>query len=391
MHGLGAGAMRRARMLVATLLVGALGLGGCGLVGGGGGTYGITAYFPRAVALYEQGQVRVLGLPAGRITEVATDGNRVRVKLAIDDDVPLPADVQAIIVPQSLIGERYVQLLPAWIEGEPRAEDGHEIDVDDTIIPVEPDEALAALNTFINSLDPDGLGRLIGNLATDLEGNGKPLNRALDNLGDLVDTFAQKDDQLVSIVESFDRFTQTLTTREQQLGVVLDAFGTASQVLADERQSLENLVASLAGLSETGLDLVAEHATELRGNIATLARLGHSINANLDAVAQLLDSGPILTRGLLDAYNPELRAFNLRNNFGALIQPILDTLLGGLGLGFEFPCLSLPLLGRCEPAAAVAPQAGSTAVPVQLPAGTATPGPTGTPIDTVLALLASPP
>ncbi len=35
----------------------------CGVIGGGGDTYRVTAYFPRAVALYEEGQVRVLGLP----------------------------------------------------------------------------------------------------------------------------------------------------------------------------------------------------------------------------------------------------------------------------------------------------------------------------------------
>ena len=63
---LGAGLPRRSPARVRRLA-------GCGLVGGGGGAYDVTAYFPRAVALYEQGQVRVLGLPAGRVQDVVTE------------------------------------------------------------------------------------------------------------------------------------------------------------------------------------------------------------------------------------------------------------------------------------------------------------------------------
>ena len=45
--------LRRAAPVVAAALV-ASGLAGCGVIGGGGDQYGVTAYFQRAVALYEQ-------------------------------------------------------------------------------------------------------------------------------------------------------------------------------------------------------------------------------------------------------------------------------------------------------------------------------------------------
>jgi len=35
------------------------------------------------------------------------------------------------------------------------------------IVPVEPDEALAELKKFLDSLDPNGLGSLINNLSDD--------------------------------------------------------------------------------------------------------------------------------------------------------------------------------------------------------------------------------
>jgi phospholipid/cholesterol/gamma-HCH transport system substrate-binding protein len=340
--------LRRTVDAALLLALGAAALPACGVLGGGGGSYEITAYFPRAVSVFEGSDVRVLGLPAGSVKEVEVEGDRVKVVLAVDDDVPVPDDLTAQIVPQSLIGERYIQLSPAFKEGMERAEDGKVVDADQTIVPTEPDEALAALKEFLDSLDPNGLGRLVTNLEEDLRGNGSALNETLDSLSELVTTFAEKDDALARIVDSFDRLTTTLVTREQQLGQVLDAFAQASQVLADERQGIETLVAGLADLSREGLVLVSEHDTQLRAGIQTLTDAAAVIEANLDAVEDLLESGGLIGPGLIGAFNPELRAINLRNNFSPLVPELLNLVLGALGL----PSMCIPILTECTVAGA---------------------------------------
>jgi phospholipid/cholesterol/gamma-HCH transport system substrate-binding protein len=339
----------------------------CSLVGGGD-TYTLTAYFDRAVSVFPTADVRVLGLPAGSVSEVTIDGDQVRIDMKIPSDVAIPVDATAQIVPQSLIGERYIQISPAFQDGMTAAADGDVIEK--TIIPVEPDEALAALKEFLDTLDPEGLGDLVTNLDDDLRGNGTALNDALGSLSELVETFAEKDDVLLRIVDSFDRLNATLVTREQQLGEVLDAFAEASQVLADERQSIEALVSGLADLSRNGLALVGEHSSALRADIATLAEAAATINANLTAVTQLVEAGPDLTGGLIDAYNPELRAFNLRNNF----SPLTTELVGLLG-----PAFCLPVLQDCP----VSGVSAGSATPAALSSA-------GSPITSLLTLLGAP-
>lgn len=359
--------MRRAALLLAAALLGTV-LPGCGLVGGGD-TYRVTAFFDRAVSVFPSSDVRVLGLPAGSVADVVIDGDRVRVDMDIDEGIDIPVDATAQIVPQSLIGERYIQISPAFQDGMTPIEDGATID--NTVIPVEPDEALAALKEFLDSLDPKGIGELVTNLDEDLQGNGAALNSALGSLSQLVETFAEKDEVLLRIVDSFDRLTATLVTREQQLGDVLDAFAEASSVLADERDSIEGLVSGLAHLSQEGLALVGEHAGPLRDDITTLAAAAATIDANLASVTQLLASGPQLSDGIIGAYNPELRALNLRNNFSPLTTELIDL------LGVEF---CLPILQDC-------PTVGQTTGPVtpaRLEAGPATP------VASLLDLLATP-
>src|SRR5215204_2333928 len=106
-----------ARRLLPVLLVAALVAGGCSVFGGGDGGGGddlqLTVYFERAVALYPESHVKVMGLDAGTILDVVPEGERVRVELVVDGDVPIPADVHAAVVPLSLIGERNVVLQPA--------------------------------------------------------------------------------------------------------------------------------------------------------------------------------------------------------------------------------------------------------------------------------------
>src|SRR5690606_12685533 len=218
----------------------------------------------------------------GSVAAVEVEGDRVRVDMDVDDDVRLPVDARAQIVPQSLIGERYIQISPAHVEGEEALEDGDVIET--TIIPVEPDEALAALKELLDSLDPEGIGRLVGNLEESLAGNGEQLGDALGSLSEMVTTFAEKDEVLLRIVDSFDRLSATLVTREQQLGEVLDAFAEATNVLASERQGIEDLVSGLADLSRNGLALLGDHAGPLRDDIETLAAAAATIDANLASV-----------------------------------------------------------------------------------------------------------
>ena len=84
--------MRRLAPFTVPFVLAGLLLAACGLPrGGGGGHYAVTAWFPRAVSLYPASDVRVLGLPAGKVSDVRVVGERVRVTLRVSSSVPVPA------------------------------------------------------------------------------------------------------------------------------------------------------------------------------------------------------------------------------------------------------------------------------------------------------------
>src|SRR3954447_9911711 len=75
--------------------------------------YRIDALFPDGTQLAEQADVRISGVPVGRVVHLEPAGNRIRATLEGDDRyVPLRGDVRAMLRAKSLLGETYVELTP---------------------------------------------------------------------------------------------------------------------------------------------------------------------------------------------------------------------------------------------------------------------------------------
>ena len=327
------------RRLLVVLLAGAFALTGCALVGGGGGGYTITATFTRAVALYEGSQVQVMGADVGTVEDVSVDGDVIRVELSVQDDVPLPDDVQAAIVPLTLVGERNVVLFPAWQPGDERLADGADIPVERTVVPVEPDEALEAFTELAQSVDPEEVSRLISTSANALDGHGDEMNAALSASADVTGLLAAEGDDLMEVAEDLAQLTSTLGTREEQLGRLLDAFAAATGVLADERESIRTFLSALVQLTSEGELLLERFDQQLPQDVATLADVALTLQVNVESLSQLLQALPANSRMVVNAWDPVRRLLRIRVNLSPAAASALSAALAPLGLE---PCVPGP-------------------------------------------------
>src|SRR3954449_10622212 len=99
----------------------------------------LTAMFPRTTSLYAGAKVKVLGVAVGKVDSIKVKGTSVQVRMTYDSGVNLPRDVHALIVPPSIVGDRFVQLAPAYESGA-TLPDGARLGLDRTGVPVELDE-----------------------------------------------------------------------------------------------------------------------------------------------------------------------------------------------------------------------------------------------------------
>jgi virulence factor Mce-like protein len=266
-------------LLAAAVLV--VGLTACG----GGQPHGYGAEFRRAVQVFPGIKVRVLGVDVGHVTGVVNTPDGVKVSFQIDTDTRLPANVEAAVVPVSLLGERYIQLFPAYTGG-PVLAPGATIPLARTAVPAEPDELLRSLQDYLGGLDPNTVSKFVENGAALLQGNGTSVNRFIHNGTELLSTLNGKRDDLARLIVELDKVTTTLSTRQQAIGQLIRNYDAVSGTLDENRKALEGTVTGLNDAATQLAALLLAHRRPLHSDIESLTRTGQTLVKNVDALAQ---------------------------------------------------------------------------------------------------------
>ncbi len=121
----------------------------------GGGQTDITADFPRALSLYKGSDVRILGVAVGKVDDVTPDGTHVVVKFHFDNKYKVPANAKAVVISPSIVGDRFIQLTPAYTSG-PTLQNNATLGLDRTATPLELDEIFGSIHDLTKALGPQG-------------------------------------------------------------------------------------------------------------------------------------------------------------------------------------------------------------------------------------------
>ena len=184
--------------------------------GFGGDTY--QAYFADASGLHKGNMVQVGGIRAGRVQDLKLDKGKVLVTFEVDHGVEFGKDSQARVEVLNLLGEKYLNLIPAG--------DG-QLD-EDTPIP---------LDRTSSSYDIVGV---FGDLAETTEQIDIPqLDQALDVVADTVNKSAP---EIQASFEGIARLSQSVASRDAEIQHLLQSSRDVSSLLADRSTDLVDLM-----------------------------------------------------------------------------------------------------------------------------------------------------
>ncbi|OYV68207.1 MAG: hypothetical protein B7Z74_08555, partial [Deltaproteobacteria bacterium 21-66-5] len=74
--------------------------------------YRLTVDFDSAAGLEPKSDVKMAGVPIGKVEEIRLVGNRARLVLRIHQGIRIPIDSVGTIQTQGLLGEKYVEIIP---------------------------------------------------------------------------------------------------------------------------------------------------------------------------------------------------------------------------------------------------------------------------------------
>lgn len=289
------------------------------------------AVFTGVVGLYEDNDVRVLGVKVGHVDSVEPHGDLVRVEMLVDRDVKIPASAKAVIVAPSLVSDRYVQFTPAYTGGPALAE-GDELPRDRTATPLEVDDLYASLNRVSTTLGPNGVNKdgalsdLLNTLAKNAKGNGKALNDTITSLGQLGETLSGSDEDLFATVDNLQKFTSALADSDKAVNRFSEQAADVSEFLAGERGDLADAVQQLGIALGAVQQFIDDNRARLKSNVDKLASVTKVLVDQRAALAEVLDVAPVALSNILNSYNGSSGTLDARADLNDLAQPPIVTI-----------------------------------------------------------------
>lgn len=294
-----------------------------------GGKNTFTADFTVANSLYKGSLVKVIGVPVGTVKKIEPKGDVVRVTIEVKDDVKIPKDAKALIISPAIVGDRFVQIAPAFTGGATMA-DGDHFDSEHTQVPIELDDAFKAFDDLSVALGPEGankdgsLSRLIEGSASALKGQGEQLNQTIQNFSKLSSTLSGNREELFSSVREVSGFVSMLRRNDAVVRDFNSNTAALASLLADERGDLAATIKALAAALIDVRGLLDENRSSLRTNIDNLVGVTETLGNRRAELNDAWKSAPTALVNVALAYNGRFGSLDARTN-------ILDGLLGGFG------------------------------------------------------------
>ncbi len=247
-----------------------------GALRGLGDQIDVTATFESVAGLSEGASVQVAGVPVGRVAWMEVVGGRAKVHLELEQEAKLRTDARAQIRARSLLGEKYVELVPGGDEA-PLLEDGAELSVGRE--PVELDEFVTDLSPVVHSVDPAALSELIRALTEVYKDDPERMKRVAADLEIIVHNMALASQDAPALVSEARSTMAELRSAAREARPVIRR---ADAMVA----SAEEIVARLPAT----VDEVHALASDGRGAVAEGRAMLSKVDGSLDEVQVVLDN-----------------------------------------------------------------------------------------------------
>jgi phospholipid/cholesterol/gamma-HCH transport system substrate-binding protein len=294
--------------------------------------------------------VMIRGVQVGEVRQISADGTGARLTLAIQPGmVPrIPANVTAEMVPTTLFGQRYVDLVMPARPAAARLTAGTVIRQDRSHDAVELEKVLDNLLPLLQAAEPDKLSITLTALAQGLQGHGQELGQALVALNAYLEKYNQHLPALDTDIRQLATYARNLGQAAPDLIQALTDFTVTSQTIVAQRASISALYSTLTTASG---DLRAF----LDANSPNIIKLSADSLASLQILARYSPEFPCALKDLVN-FEPAVNRLLGKGTRqpGLHVQAVIVPPLGPGGIGRYVPGKDTPKFGdnlgpRCYP------------------------------------------
>jgi phospholipid/cholesterol/gamma-HCH transport system substrate-binding protein len=297
--------------------------------------------------LHIHAEVKVRGVDVGEVREISTNGDGAQLQLALQPDMVhlIPGNVTAELLPTTLFGERYVDLVLPKDPQAQRLDQGSTIGQDRSSSAIELEKVLKDLLPMLQAVQPQKLSVTLTAISQALEGRGGELGQTLDAINTYLTQMNPELPQIDADISQLVTVTNSFSQSFPDIVQAMSDFTKTSQTVVDEQTALVDLYSQVTGTAQA-LD------SFLSANKNNIIQLSADSTQTLRALARYSPEFPCVLQ--------QLTAF----------EPAMDKVLGkGTGQpGLHVNVVSVPPLSTQQPIEpGLSPPAGGYTDPANKP------------------------
>ncbi|TFV76929.1 MCE family protein [Blastococcus sp. CT_GayMR19] len=254
------------------------------------------AEFSDVAGLVEGDEVRIAGVRVGQIVGIAladeTDRPVAEVEFEVSADVPLPADVEALIRYRNLVGQRYIALSEGEGAGGRTLEPGAVIPLDQTTPALDLTVLFGGFQPLLQALTPADTNRLSFEIIQVFQGEGGTVESLLSHVASLTDSLADKDAVIGSVIDNLTTVMGAVAARDEQLSGLVVSLQQFVTGLAEDREAIFDSLQAIDELAVATSGFLEDVRPPLAADIQALGDLSANLAADGDKLEDFLQLAP---------------------------------------------------------------------------------------------------
>ncbi|MDP7724627.1 virulence factor Mce family protein [Mycobacterium sp. TY814] len=303
--------LRRARSVLATTLalVFVAGVIVAMRTAGDTGRTVVVAYFDNSSGLFAGDDIRIRGVPVGKILKIEPQPLRSKITFWFDPRHKVPADAKAAILSPQLVTGRAIQLTPPY-HGGPTMVDGAVIPQDRTAVPVEWDDLrnqLQRLTELLKPTRPGGvstLGALINTAADNLRGQGSTIRDTILKLSQAVSALGDHSNDIFATLKNLSTLVTALHDSADLLEQLNRNLASVSALLADDPHKVAAAAEDLNAVVADVQSFAADNREAVGTASDKLSSITQALVASLDDIKQTLHISPTVLQNFNNIFEP---------------------------------------------------------------------------------------
>ncbi|MEB3022682.1 virulence factor Mce family protein [[Mycobacterium] crassicus] len=303
----------------------------------------VVGYFDNSSGLFVGDDVRIRGVPVGKVSKIEPQPLRSRITFWFDRKYKVPAEAKAAILSPQLVTGRAIQLTPPYTGG-PTMRNGAVIPENRTAVPVEWDDIraqLVRLTELLQPTEPGGvstLGELINTTADNLRGQGGDIRDSIVKLSQAVSALGDHSKDVFGTIKSLSTLVSALRDSSSLLSQLNRNLAEVSTLLADDPNKVGRAVENLNAVVGDVQSFVAENREALGTTSDKLASVSSAVVESLGDIKRVLHLAPTTISNFNAIYEPangSLTGVMAASNFNNPIEFFCGAVQAASRLNFD--------------------------------------------------------